>query len=142
MKNIDIENILYKIWKDGFDSETIEQYDFNDDIVNLTEQVQEIESLCVEMKEAIKHIIEINILRINNGKSQMLGSVAINKMAHLIDDKKAHEIKVKSYGHSEMQYLQNVCTCGWIGRKFYAYEDLQITLCRDERDNHLRILSK
>ena len=52
--------------------------------------------------------------------------------------KGTHEIKVKSYGFREMQYLQNVCTCGWSGRKFYAYEACHAVYCREERESHLR----
>jgi len=38
---INIEDKLYIIWKDGFDSENLSQYEFNDDICKLEESVQE-----------------------------------------------------------------------------------------------------
>lgn len=51
-EHIEIGKRLYDIWKDGFDSEYLNQYDFNDDVVYLTEDVESLESYtsAIELK--------------------------------------------------------------------------------------------
>lgn len=49
-----------------------------------------------------------------------------------------HIVKVKSFGHGEMTYLQNHCLCGWIGKKWHYYEDYPTVCCREEREEHFR----
>jgi len=43
-----------------------------------------------------------------------------------------HEITRQSAGTNEMGWIQNCCSCGWKGKKYYAYDDFQYTLCRQE----------
>jgi hypothetical protein len=53
-----------------------------------------------------------------------------------MDDK--HEISRDYGGRNEMSWIQAKCSCGWQGEKYYAWQDLQRTLLRDEINEHIR----
>lgn len=167
---LDIEKKIYYIWKEGFDAEKLEQYDFSDNVVNLKSDVQELESELTRVAPYEKMFnVQSSRIRARDEEIKKLKAIVKNTESMLkhtaecykendhheelittnlitsefFDIKargmgKKHNIKVKSYGHGEMGCLQNWCSCGWVGRVFFAHEDLQVTLCREERENHLR----
>lgn len=49
-----------------------------------------------------------------------------------------HELTIERGGRAEMGWLQNKCSCGWTGKKHYAYNDYQHTNAREEAARHLR----
>jgi hypothetical protein len=50
-----------------------------------------------------------------------------------------------SYEHGgppdETGWIQAHCTCGWVGQKFYAWQNYQSTLIHDEATDHKRSAS-
>ncbi|AWY03286.1 hypothetical protein M8850_03170 [Pasteurella multocida] len=48
-----------------------------------------------------------------------------------------HKITRESGGKYEMSYIQPKCSCGWIGDKFFAYNDYQMTLVNECESEHL-----
>ncbi|MFP4798307.1 single-stranded DNA-binding protein [Pasteurella multocida] len=51
--------------------------------------------------------------------------------------KMEHKITRESGGKYEMSYIQPKCSCGWIGDKFFAYNDYQMTLVNECESEHL-----
>ncbi|GGO89181.1 hypothetical protein GCM10011348_46330 [Marinobacterium nitratireducens] len=49
-----------------------------------------------------------------------------------------HKITREFGGEREMGWIQPVCTCGWKGKKHYAYNDYQHSNAREEGDHHIR----
>jgi len=47
-----------------------------------------------------------------------------------------HNITRESGGKFESGWVQPKCSCGWVGRKEYAYNDWQMTNVKDQEDNH------
>ena len=49
-----------------------------------------------------------------------------------------HEIKRNYGGENEMSWIQPVCSCGWEGKKHYAWNDYQHTNVKKEIHKHIR----
>lgn len=50
-----------------------------------------------------------------------------------------HQLKQRERGGSaETAWIRPVCSCGWQGDKFYAWQDYQHTLAKDQESAHLR----
>jgi len=53
-----------------------------------------------------------------------------------------HKVVVKTGSTPDtmgyMDWRQNVCLCGWKGRKHFNYENYAYTNCSDEEQQHLR----
>jgi len=49
-----------------------------------------------------------------------------------------HNLKRRSGGQRESGWIQPVCSCGWEGRKEYAYEDYQHSNVRDQEVEHIQ----
>lgn len=47
-----------------------------------------------------------------------------------------HVITKQFGGSEEMAWVQNVCSCGFIGKKFYNWQDYRNYLCREEGKEH------
>lgn len=47
-----------------------------------------------------------------------------------------HATSFEFGGQREMGWMMPVCSCGWSGRKYYAYEDYQHTMAREEGYRH------
>lgn len=50
-----------------------------------------------------------------------------------------HKITRTFGGQMEMSWIQSVCTCGWKGRKEYAYNDYQRSNVRELELEHIRL---
>lgn len=49
-----------------------------------------------------------------------------------------HKLTLKTGGRMEMGWIQPVCTCGWEGRKEYAYNDYQHSNVREQEGEHIQ----
>lgn len=49
-----------------------------------------------------------------------------------------HEIMRLQGGHKETSWIQPACSCGWFGKKEYAYNDYQHTNVKEDIQEHLR----
>lgn len=49
-----------------------------------------------------------------------------------------HTISYKREGKAEMQSTLPICSCGWHGRKEYAYNDYCWTNVKEQADDHIR----
>lgn len=49
-----------------------------------------------------------------------------------------HEIKRKYGGSEELSWIQPYCSCGWEGKKHFAYNDYQHSNIKAEITKHLR----
>ena len=49
-----------------------------------------------------------------------------------------HEIKRNYGGENEMSWIQPVCSCGWEGKKHFAWNDFQRTNVKAEISSHMR----
>lgn len=50
-----------------------------------------------------------------------------------------HEIKKHYGGREEMSWIQAECSCGWSGKKHYAYNDYQRSNLKEEIHKHIRL---
>lgn len=48
-----------------------------------------------------------------------------------------HKLKRKFGGSNETSWIQSKCSCGWIGKKHYAYNDYQHSNLKNEASKHL-----
>jgi hypothetical protein len=48
-----------------------------------------------------------------------------------------HKFKREEGGSGPMAWIQPTCSCGWVGRKEYAYENYQYSNLREQADLHL-----
>ena len=48
-----------------------------------------------------------------------------------------HNITRKTGGHYESSWMQPICSCGWEGKKHYAYDDYQHSEYSKEVKNHV-----
>lgn len=59
---------------------------------------------------------------------------------YLGDSKMAdHKIRRKYGGENEMSWIQPVCSCGWKGKKHFAWNDYQRTNVKVEISEHIRL---
>ena len=49
-----------------------------------------------------------------------------------------HELKRCYGGKDEMSWIQSMCSCGWVGKKHYAWNDYQRTNLKNEWAEHLK----
>lgn len=47
-----------------------------------------------------------------------------------------HRIHKEYGGKAETSWVQAHCSCGWSGKKHYAYEDYQHSNCTEEAARH------
>ena len=50
--------------------------------------------------------------------------------------KLAHSIKREHGGSAESGWIMPTCSCGWRGRKEYAYNDYQYTNAKEQEAEH------
>jgi hypothetical protein len=48
-----------------------------------------------------------------------------------------HEINREFGGKNELSWKQLICSCGWKGKKHYAYNDYQFSNLRAEENEHI-----
>jgi len=48
-----------------------------------------------------------------------------------------HKIRRERGGSGMMSWIQPVCSCGWVGRKEYAYADWQMANVEEQEADHL-----
>ena len=53
-----------------------------------------------------------------------------------------HDIKKETGGKNESSWILPSCSCGWIGRKEYAYNDWQHTNVKEQIQEHMDVVKK
>lgn len=49
-----------------------------------------------------------------------------------------HDLVREKGGLGEESWIQPTCSCGWVGRKEYAYNDWQMTNVSEQEREHIR----
>lgn len=53
-----------------------------------------------------------------------------------------HKLHREEGGGGMYGWIQPTCSCGWVGRAEYAYNDWQLTNVRDQEQEHLAKVNK
>lgn len=49
-----------------------------------------------------------------------------------------HKLHRETGGEGMYEWIQPTCSCGWVGRKEYAYNDYQHTNVTEQEQEHLK----